>query len=285
MKNCVLALAVTVLCQGCTTVALERHALRQFESSSDLRYREVLENLASMAANPATLPSYSSIFAGTIDVSDSIQVSSQTVLGHTPSTEFLDVPASRAVKGNWTLDPIVVPEKLRAVRCACWWVLFGTEYLGGDCLMLEKYAEGYPAGYYFDVACKLRSIPPGWLHTGKSHDVPRHASYHASCHGTHVWVMPEGMEGLSAFTVVVQEIARADINSAYFPRPITRTVKLTCAGVGGCGLGDNIKSVTVYLDPEGNPTPGPGLRAVPQKIRVDNVGIFAGLRSQISASK
>jgi hypothetical protein len=123
-------------------------------SSTDLRYREVLENLAMIADNPAILPSFSSIYAGTTDISDTLQASSQTIwlrmltkpFGSATlfSTESLDVPATRAVKQNWTLDPVIVPEKLAAMRCACWWALFGPEHLCGNCLGLQKYQDGAP---------------------------------------------------------------------------------------------------------------------------------------------
>jgi hypothetical protein len=286
-------LAAAALCAGCTTVALKRDTLRQAGSSADLRYHEVVENLAMIAANPAFLPSYSSIYAGTTDVSDTIQLSSQSVLSCTLAaagrsvtvlaTETLDVPSSRTIKENWTLDPVIVPEKLVAMRCACRWVLFGPGHLCEGCAGLRKYQPGDPPNYYFDVADKLAGLPSDWLHVGKCGDVPRNACYQANCHGTYVWVTPDGMEGLSQFTLILQGLARVALESVYFPQPATRTLKLSSTELKP---GDpKVKTVTVYVDAQGLLTPGAGMPAVQRKVRVDNVGKNAELRSIINATR
>jgi hypothetical protein len=114
-----------------------------------------MENLAMIADNPAALPAYSSIYAGTTDVNDIIRATSTSVWSRTAlqhplhytsffSTETADFMGSRAVKSNWTLDPTVVPEKLRAMRAACNWVLLGHEHVGPDVQYLLRYE---PAEY------------------------------------------------------------------------------------------------------------------------------------------
>jgi hypothetical protein len=143
---------------GCTSVALKRATVAHAESSTDLRYREVMENLAMIAANPAALPAYSSIYAGTTDVNDIVKATSTSVWSRMAlqhplryvsffSTETADFMGSRAVKSNWTLDPTVVPEKLRAMRAACNLVLLGPEHVGPDGQYLQKYQ---PAEYEED---------------------------------------------------------------------------------------------------------------------------------------
>ncbi len=75
-----------------------------------------------ISANPWTLPSYSSIYAGAMDVLDGVQIDGSSTWVHslpTPSgftQQTMDIPASRAMKGTLTLDPTIVPEKLRALR-------------------------------------------------------------------------------------------------------------------------------------------------------------------------
>jgi hypothetical protein len=286
-------------------MALERNTLRQSQSATNLRSREVLENLAMVAENQATLPSFSSIYAGTADVSDSIAGSPAATFTRIALKPFgtttvfgpvsADANFSRTVKENWTLDPVVVPEKLRAMRCACWWVLCGPEKGDSDFnVHLGKYHpadpkagfRGDPAGFYFDVAERLGKIEPGWLHIGCRREVPKAACYHAHCGKTYVWVMPDGIAGLSDFTLALQGIARVAIASVYFPLPQTRILKTETSVPDAANPGHQIKeTITVYVDEHGHLVPGPGLPAVPLKVRVDNVGTTAELRSQIIAAK
>ena len=145
MRPIAITLALALGSAGCTSLALERNTISQAESHTDLRYREVVENLAMIAANRASLPSFSSIYAGTIDISDVQQMTSGTSVarfakkkpGTTTvlSAELLDTQASRSVKGVWTLNPVAAPEKLVALRCTCWWVLFGPESLCPECML------------------------------------------------------------------------------------------------------------------------------------------------------
>jgi len=336
---------------GCTTIDLERHTLSQSESIGDLRYREVLNNLAMIAANHWALPSYCSIYTGTALVQDQVMgnpttnIARETIAAGGTFTaidqQALDIQFQRRTQGNWTLDPVVVPEKLVALRAMCWWALQGPEALRPeDVALLGEYPkrvtitdrsiaflveagagedvitevgalreqtfgskqelmakvkkkdahwealigmsiEYAPAGYYFGVADDLAKIPPGWLQVGRPHDVPKGACYSAQCHGTAVWVMPEGIAGLSAFALVVQQIARCGINDQYYPKPGTAAVTKT--KLEGAPLAAKIE-VTVYVDEHGNVTPGLGQYAYPVKLRQDNAGADQHLRSQIAAA-
>src|ERR1700722_2463067 len=232
MPQKLLALVLLVPCVGCTTMALERHTVSQATSVADLRYREVMENLAMIACDNSFLPSFSTFYAGTVDVSDTAQMSSMSVWNRIPvkptgtitslGTQSLDVPLTRTVKQTWTLDPVIVPEKLSAMRAACQWVLFGQDRIDPEGFaMLKKYdppfpkgnKTGDPPGIYFAVADQLLAVPSGWLHTGCLKDVPLHACYRAHCHDVYVWVTPDGLAGLTEFSLVLQEIARADFGT------------------------------------------------------------------------
>ena len=46
MKYSILLLALTVVCTGCTALATKRHALNQETTSNDIRYQEVMDDLA-----------------------------------------------------------------------------------------------------------------------------------------------------------------------------------------------------------------------------------------------
>ncbi len=125
-----IVVAIIASC-GCVATSLERNTLRQSESLTELRIQEVMNNLALVANDLYALPSYSSIYAGTSDVTDLASVTSTTVpavrtlAGTKFGTQLLDVPYSRAIQQNWTLDPSIAPEKIRAMRCACRWAIYG----------------------------------------------------------------------------------------------------------------------------------------------------------------
>jgi hypothetical protein len=173
-----LTLIPALVCCGCTTAALKRHTLNQAASPTDIRYQEILDNLAMVARDPSTLPSYSSIFAGTAQITDSAQMASTTTFGPGSGAQVLNPQFTRATVGNWTLDPINVPEKLEAMRCACRWVVYGREAACQDCagLLASPQQAPYP-GRHFGVADRLAKLPQGWLNVG--YKAPMHARYKA----------------------------------------------------------------------------------------------------------
>jgi hypothetical protein len=56
----------------------------------------------------------------------------RTLTATTFGTQLLDMPYSRAIQQNWTLDPSIAPEKIRALRCACRWAVYGPEGAWSD---------------------------------------------------------------------------------------------------------------------------------------------------------
>ena len=127
----------------------EAPTLTLAESSGDLRYKEVMENLAIIAYNPDMIPSYSSIFAGSADINDTVKATSIGVWARTAlqkparyttffSQQTADFTGMRSSKSNWTLDPAIVPEKLRAIRGACRWAVYGQENVGADLNYLKS---------------------------------------------------------------------------------------------------------------------------------------------------
>jgi hypothetical protein len=98
---------------------------------------------------------------------------------------------------------------LRALRCACRWVIYGPDKAGSDChdLLEDAQTALTPDPPHFGVANRLASLPPGWLHVGGWKDVPLHACYKAHCGHTWVWVMREDTEAFATFTLILQDIA------------------------------------------------------------------------------
>lgn len=290
MKYGVLLLC-TVACTGCTTLALERHTLSQVASPTDIRYQEVLDNLAMVASDPAALPAYSSIFAGTAQITDTSQLASTTSVGPGATSAQVASPQfTRLVLGNWTLDPINSPEKLEAIRGACRWVIYGREFACHDCPGLLASPEQAPfPGRHFGVWDRLARLPQGWVHVGQRHDVPAGARYRAHCGNTWVWVMPGDTRALADFNLVLQDIARVDINSptVQFIRPTpsdfvfpTRQLEHTPCSAGPYYNRVPYVIAEVSVDPCGILMPD-----IPYyRWRTENVGSDANPRSQINAA-
>jgi hypothetical protein len=287
MRAKLAALIALVLLPGCTWTALRQESVELSGSGADFRYREVIEDLAMISANPWTLPSYSSVYASSMDISDSVQLGGTTTWVHSitaPSGFFsqtLDIPAGRTVKGALTLDPTIAPEKLRALRAACQWVVFDGD-VPADRLLLDAYQAGFPPGNYFGVADELSKLPGSlWLGKGCSRrDVPKNACYWAHCGKAYVWVCPEGMECFSRFVLVCQKIARFDLSTLWKPQIGTKQVKWNTVDLNN----PRIQNVTAYVDDYGNLALGQNLPALPPKQRNDNVGQQSDLKASINAA-
>jgi hypothetical protein len=300
-------------------LALERHTLAQGESVAELRYLEVVDNLALVARDPGALPAYSSIFAGTAQVTDTAQFGTTLVwlvkgimssVSYGLFTEAANPQLSRSVSENWSLDPLVVPEKVEAMRCACRWVISGPEKACGSCPgLLASPEQDHSPGRHFGVAERLARLPSGWLHVGRMLEVPHCARYKAHSGDTWVWVMPDGMAALADFTLVLQDIARVNINSDslyYWPRPpcvYTRvssppaptkegdqTRGRSSTAIENAAPKDTSKAtanadlstleVSAYVDPNQHLIPGAPYR----QVRFENLGSDPSIRSQVSAA-
>lgn len=276
-------------CNGCTMLSLERHTVSQMDSSIDLRYVEVLDNLAMIAREPSTLPSYASIFSGTIFVQDQGQLVSTNIFPFKSIAQMASVSVNpslnRQVAENWALDPVTSPEKLEAIRAACQWVIGGPTYVNPSSMSLLIRPDQAPVGpdRHFGVAERLSQLPPGWLCRGCLKDVPLGARYKAHSGDAWVWVMPDGMKGLTDFTLIIQDIARVSINSqTLFNFPPGYTPLLFETAESAAEPNAPIRArVQAYVDFSG--------RLVTETpfapLRLDNLGSdTANLRSAIGAA-
>jgi len=227
MRTLILAVAVVVAGSGCTATSLERYTLSQVRSNADERFSEVLNCLASVAADPTALPSFALLADGTTRVQDTASISAPTTwtraLGGF-ATQTLMPTAARSPQEQWTISPVAEHDRLEALRCASRWVLYGPERACADCPGLLTDARDDPSpGPHFGVAERLARLPAGWLHVGQMKDVPARAPYKGHSGDIWVWVLPEGTEGLAGFTLVFLEIATLD-QSAIEPPPVLVTL-------------------------------------------------------------
>jgi hypothetical protein len=209
-----------------------------------MRYREVLDTLALLADNPGILPSFAVPEGGVATVTDMAQVESMTLWDRAIkgfSKETLALLGRHNPDEQWTLDAVVSAPHLEALHYACLWALSGPPPPDSPAMaLLSAPRLGDVSGFHFDVACQLAAIPPGWLHFGSRRDVPRNACYKANHRDKYLWVTPDGMEGLSEFTLVLLDIATVDPGSLVPQQPMA-TVDLEIAGFGG----DPKKTLTV----------------------------------------
>ena len=120
-----------VATSGCRThLSLRDNTLRTTSTLADLNYQQVLDNLARFHQNPAAMPSFAVVNAGTVNVAD--QQSFNANATYAPTVTFaqqvgsglpmlsllLNPSGQRNVTENWSLAPVTDVDNLRRIRCA-----------------------------------------------------------------------------------------------------------------------------------------------------------------------
>jgi hypothetical protein len=233
MRSALTCLAILASSTGCTSLSLERHTVNQVATITDTRFREVLNNLAATAANPGVLPSYAPIGDGVATVGDTFTFDAKTALQRATfkgfNSETIGLMGAFNPQPQWTIDPVATSEQLEALQAAMKWVVCGPAPAdSGAKARLDK----------FQVTKTLQALPHGWLCFGGRKDVPHHAIYSGHCKDVWVWVTPAGMEGLSRFTLVVQDIATVDVTSLTPEQP-NLTLKIKRLGKDGKDTSDS----------------------------------------------
>jgi hypothetical protein len=177
----VFSMLVLGLATGCLHRQLEFTMHHNLSTLPDLHYQQVMDNLAAAASNPARLPYLAVVGQGAVQVTDN----GTTTLGLSNPVNLLKsgvlgFGGSRNVTGTWSLGTITSPDKIRAMQ----------------------------AVYQRVVAGSARREPAHlWLNVGRKRDAPAEAC-HTGRHGNvSVWVMPEGVTGLSELTLTILDIA------------------------------------------------------------------------------
>jgi hypothetical protein len=185
-----LSIMLLVVASGCMNQQLQFSTGRTANTLPDLQYQQVIDNLAMIAANPDLLPYLAVAGQGSIQVTDGR--TSSLGLNMAPKTftsGIFGLGSSRNVTGTWSLGTITSPEKIRSMQTAYQRAVRGS-------------VQGNPAD--------------GWLKIGCKSDVHKHASYVGRHGQVFVWVMPEGIAGLSDLTLTIMDIATREET---LPRP------------------------------------------------------------------
>ncbi|HEY4313716.1 MAG TPA: hypothetical protein VGN12_30010 [Pirellulales bacterium] len=250
MRAAALLLAVSVLAGGCRThLSLRDNTVATTETLTDLNYQQVLDNLARFVANPAVMPSLAIVNAGTVNVADQKGMSVNGTYAPTltqamqfgaglPILSMLFNPsASRNLTENWSLAPVTDVDNLRRIRCAFQMVVSG-DAEATHCIDCRELLERFYLGEQDDLECV---IPTGWFNAGCEEDVAPNACYTGHCKNLYVWVTPDGLDGLTRFTMTVIDLATGK------PHAPTKTVVRTYKADGTL---DNMQVTTTEVDLE-----------------------------------
>jgi hypothetical protein len=233
---------------GCQThLALRDDTLRTTGTLTDLNYQQVLNNVALFVANPSSLPSVSVINAGTVTVADQKTCNASATYSPTltfaqqgggalPILTLLFNPSGqRIVTENWSMVPVTDVDNLRRIRCALQLLVLD----GGqtsDCESCLDLLKNFYLGETDRMDCV---IPRGWFHAGCKKDVPQGACYVGRYRATYVWVLPDGIEGLTRFTMTIIDLATGK------PHAPMKTVVRTYKADGSL---DNTQVTTTEID-------------------------------------
>ena len=230
---------------SCTHFQLSRSTLRQASTITDLQYQQVLSNLASFHASPEMLPHIAVVGTGGTSVNDEGSINVELEWDPTQLVRrLLGIGATRGIEEQWTLAPVVNPDKLRAIRCAFQLVAVGkSSDRECDALLQAFLGDQY-----------MEWIQRGWYCVGSRHEVPHNACYVAHCGHKYVWVMPEGVEGLSRLTLVVLNIATLEPNP-----PPEQPTKMVQKHIYKDGKLDSIETYT-RPDPDAPKITAPPIR-------------------------
>jgi hypothetical protein len=248
--------SLAVLASGCTAAVLDRNTVNQAMSVTNMRYQEVMDNLAVVAHNTGTLPSFALNGGGIPQVINVVNVepkSTWDAVGFL--SQSLNVFGKHNPQATWSFEPIVSQFQLAALHYVCLWAVCGPEYVdsdGQEYLRAPRRTDVFPSDPcakppsnripHFDVMHRLEQLPPHWLKCGCRRDVHSCACYKAKCGDTYVWVDPGDLKALSDFTLVVLDIASRDPGSLAAAIPTAQVV--VCGNFrpdsdpcSACGLG------------------------------------------------
>jgi hypothetical protein len=220
MRPWIVILVAGFLSTGCTHLSLENNTVKQSATWTDVQYQQILNNLAMFCKNPSALPYFSVAGSGVTQVSDQANANGGFLFHPFLGGDLqgsLGGTAGRQISEQWSLATTTDPDKLDVIRCLYQFAMGSISC--DDCVKTINDFYGYPPDPQKPSEIKwerIKKVQPGWFHFGCKKDVPKNACYVGQYCDTYVWVMPEGYEGLTQFTLAVLDVATAD------PAPKTR---------------------------------------------------------------
>lgn len=220
MRPSFCAAALAFLLAGCQALELEHKTVHLAGTLPDIYSQEVLDNLALLAAKPGSLPYFSVMQVGNAAIQHQFTAITNltwdytfiAALGkfiqHFDKKQLTLEPAEQDTV-YWNPLPVRNPGQLDLIRCALETALGQTPC--ADCsTKLCNYFAGNPARY--------AAMQPGWVASGKKHDVPKGACWVAHCGKCYVWVIPGSEPTFIEFALGILDIATA-VNVAELANP------------------------------------------------------------------
>ena len=195
-----------LLTTGCAHFQLENHTLRQASTITDLRYREVLDNIAMSLENPDVLPYFAIVKDGTANVQNNGQSTFAITWMPASTIEALGLNGSHTVAQQWGLDPVKDPQRLKAMQCIFKCATGACDCHDAECAALFK---------HFGIANDVDRLLAGgcWYHVGRKNCVPKCAPFAGHACTKTVWVNQDGIEQLTRLTIIILDIATVDLAS------------------------------------------------------------------------
>ncbi len=129
-------------------------------------------------------------------------------------------------------------DNLRRIRCAFQMMVMGGSGAESQCENCQELLERFYLGEQNDLSCVL---PTGWFYAGCKEDVPENACHVGHYQCAYVWVMPEGLDGLTRFTMTVIDLATGKPHAP--TKSVVRTFKAD-------GTLDTTQVTTTEIDQE-----------------------------------
>jgi hypothetical protein len=176
---------------------LQLATARTTRTMLDLHYQQVVDNLAHIAANPGFLPYLAVTGQGSIQVTNTGNAVYPGNWALAAAGQWLpSLSATANVTGTFNFGTVTSPEKIREMQA---------HYQN----VVRRSALGDPSF--------------GWLHVGAKRDVHKNACY-LSHHGpVHVWIDPEGIDGLSELALAILDIATREDSVSGPAQPLRGT--------------------------------------------------------------
>ncbi|WP_165073611.1 hypothetical protein [Paludisphaera rhizosphaerae] len=113
MRNLAFGIVATLGLSGCTNEQLRWSTVRQAMTLNEIQHRQVMQNLATFAANQYAIPRHVTLKDGAAQITDS-----GTIAGQVISDSFLNLGAGRSVTDLWNMEPVTNDVELRMLRVA-----------------------------------------------------------------------------------------------------------------------------------------------------------------------
>lgn len=223
---------VALATAGCTVASLDKQTLDLAGTVEQYRIDATLDCLATVAAHPDALPSFSLLANGTVHIQDTgsmTSITSWTRAARGFATESFGMSYNHSPQGQWTVDPVGSFSQLDALRAACRWALLGPQAAWDESpgILLDAATDYSPQHPHFGVADRLSRLPPNWVHIGRKKDVPKCAAYSDCCCDTYIWIMPPEKWCFTEFMLVLHDIATRDPDSGAYSPPLLVTITRT----------------------------------------------------------